>query len=187
MASSAAPLLSASQSTLFLVDIQEKFRPVVSGMETVIGKSEILARAALRLGVPVLASEQYPKGLGATVPELRRWLPDNQVYHQKLCFSALGSDPLKESLGAAGRKQVVLTGLETHVCVMQTGMELMAAGYGLYLVTDAVSSRKDSDREAALQRLQRHGAELVTTEMVIFEWLRAAGTPEFKELQALVK
>jgi nicotinamidase-related amidase len=187
MAPSAAPLLNASQSTLFLVDIQEKFRPVVSGMEGVIGKSEILARAALRLGVPVLASEQYPKGLGITVPELRRWLPDNQVYHQKLCFSALGSDPLKQALDKAGRKQVVLTGLETHVCVMQTGMELLAAGYDLFLVTDAVSSRKGSDREAALQRLQRHGAELVTTEMVIFEWLRAAGTPEFKELQALVK
>jgi isochorismate hydrolase len=187
MAKTGDSLLKASDSALLIVDIQEKFRPVVPGIEGVIRNAEILARAAVRLKIPVLASEQYPKGLGATVAELRQWLPADQEYSHKLRFSALGSDSVREGLKAAGRGQVVMTGLETHVCVMQSGLELMAAGYSLYLVADAVASRKSPDREAALQRLQRHGAELVTTEMVVFEWLRAAGTPEFKELQALVK
>ncbi|MDB6035798.1 MAG: Amidase related to nicotinamidase [Verrucomicrobiales bacterium] len=187
MAKTGDSLLKASDSALLIVDIQEKFRPVVPSIEGVIRNAEILARAAVRLKIPVLASEQYPKGLGATVADLRQWLPADQEYSEKLRFSALGSDSVREGLKTAGRGQVVMTGLETHVCVMQSGLELMAAGYSLYLVTDAVASRKSPDREAALQRLQRHGAELVTTEMVIFEWLRAAGTPEFKELQALVK
>ena len=104
-----------------------------------------------------------------------------------MCFSSLGCDPFAQSLAASKRKQVVITGIETHVCVMQTGLELLAAGYGVYVVTDAVSSRKGSDREAGLRRLEKHGAELVTTEMVVFEWLREAGTPEFKDLQALIK
>ncbi|HKP95349.1 MAG TPA: hydrolase [Fibrobacteria bacterium] len=187
MAKSGDGLLQASESALLLVDIQEKFRPVVPGMDGVIRNSRTLAGAAARLRIPVLASEQYPKGLGPTVADLRDLLPGDQEYFPKLSFSAWGCESLRKALDTAGRRQVVMTGLETHVCVMQTGMELMAAGYALFLVADAVASRKDQDREAALQRLQRQGAELVTTEMVIFEWLRAAGTPEFKELQALVK
>lgn len=187
MAKAGDSLLKASDSALLIVDIQEKFRPVVPDMEDVIRNAEILARAAVRLKIPVLASEQYPKGLGATVAEVRRWLPADQAYPQKLRFSALGSDAVRNGLTVAGRSQVVMIGLETHVCVMQTGLELLAAGYSLYLVADAVASRKEPDREAALQRLQRRGAEIVTTEMVVFEWLREAGTPEFKELQALVK
>lgn len=187
MALSDDRLLKVSESALLIVDIQEKFRPVVPAFEAVARNAQTLARGALRLKVPVLVSEQYPKGLGNTAGELLQWLPDNQAYFTKLRFSALGSDPLRQGLEATGRRQVVVAGLETHVCVMQTGLELLAAGYNLFLVTDAVSSRKDPDRKAALQRLQRHGAELVTTEMVIFEWLREAGTPEFKELQALVK
>jgi nicotinamidase-related amidase len=187
MAKATDSLLDSAASALLIVDVQERFRPVIPGIEGVIRNSGILMRAAARLEIPVFASEQYPKGLGPTVEDLRALLPEGREVFTKLCFSALGSEPLRRALDAGGRRQVVMTGLETHVCVMQTGMELLAAGYSLFLVSDAVSSRKDSDREAGLQRLQRHGAELVTTEMVIFEWLRHAGTPEFKELQALVK
>jgi nicotinamidase-related amidase len=180
-------LLKASDSALILVDIQEKFRPVVAGMEDVIRHAQALVRGAVRLGIPVVATEQYPKALGPTAQELRQWLPESQEYFPKMCFSALGCEPLRAGLSATGRKQVVMTGIETHVCVMQTGLELLAAGYSVYVVADAVSSRKGSDREAGLKRLEKHGAELVTTEMVVFEWLRAAGTPEFKEIQALIK
>ena len=180
-------LLKASDSVLALIDIQQKFRPAIAGMEELIRRAQALVRAAVRLGVPVLATEQYAKALGPTAPELKQYLPDSQAYPDKLCFSSLGCDAFRDSLAVSKRKQVVMTGIETHVCVMQTGLELLAAGYSVYVVTDAVASRKGSDREAALQRLARHGAELVTTEMVVFEWLRKAGTAEFKELQALIK
>jgi len=180
-------LLRAADSVLAIIDIQEKFRPTIAGIDDLIKRTEILARAATRLGVPVLATEQYPKALGATVPEVRRWLPDSQAYHPKMCFSSLACDPFRAALAAAGRKQVVLAGIETHVCVLQTGMELLAAGYSVYVAEDAVSSRKPADRAAALERLARHGAERITAEMAVFEWLRQAGTPEFKELQALIK
>ncbi|MDB5106101.1 MAG: isochorismatase protein [Fibrobacteres bacterium] len=187
MAKNGDSLLKASDSVLLLVDIQEKFRPVVPGMEDVIRRAQALVRGAVRLGIPVMATEQYPKALGPTAPELRQWLPESQEYFPKMCFSALGCAPLREGLNAGKRRQVVMTGIETHVCVMQTGLELLAADYSVYVVTDAVSSRKGADRDAGLARLERHGAEMVTTEMVVFEWLRAAGTPEFKELQALIK
>ena len=180
-------LLNVSDSVLALIDIQEKFRPVITGMEDLIRRAQALVRAAVRMGVPVLATEQYAKALGPTAPEIKQYLPDSQAYPDKLCFSSLGCEPFRNALQASGRKQVVMTGIETHVCVMQTGLELLAAGYSVYVVADAVSSRKGSDREAALNRMERHGAELVTTEMVVFEWLRKAGTAEFKELQALIK
>jgi nicotinamidase-related amidase len=180
-------LLKASDSALLIVDIQEKFRPAIPDMEELIAGAEILVRAAVRLGIPVFATEQYPKALGETVPELKEWLPDNQEYSPKLSFSSLGCEAFAKNLAASKRRQVVMVGIEAHVCVMQTGLELLAAGHSVYVAIDAVSSRDGADREAGLKRLEKHGAELVTTEMVIFEWLRAAGTPEFKELQALIK
>jgi nicotinamidase-related amidase len=187
MAQAPDSLLRSEGSVLLIVDIQERFRPSIGGMAGLIGRAQILARAAVRLGIPVLATEQYPKALGPTVPELRQWLPATQEYIPKMCFSSFACEPLRQALAAVGRKQVLLAGIEAHVCVLQTGLELLAAGYQVYVATDAVSSRQAADREAGLQRLERHGAEQVTTEMVIFEWLRTAGTPEFKELQALIK
>jgi nicotinamidase-related amidase len=181
------PLLRSADSVLAIIDIQEKFRPTIAGIDDLIKRTEILARAAIRLGVPVLATEQYPKALGATVPEIKRWLPDSQAYLPKMCFSSAACDPFREALAATGRKQVVLAGIETHVCVLQTALELAASGYSIYVVEDAVSSRHSADRQAALERMSRHGVERITAEMAVFEWLRQAGTPEFKELQALIK
>jgi len=180
-------LLSAADSVLALIDIQEKFRPSIIGFDEIIHRIEILARSALRMGVPTLVTEQYPKALGPTVSEIKRWLPDSQAFLPKLCFSSAACDPFREALAATGRKQVLLAGIEAHVCVMQTALELAASGYSVYVADDAVSSRKLSDRVAALERMARHGVERITSEMAIFEWLRKAGTPEFKELQALIK
>jgi nicotinamidase-related amidase len=181
------PLLKSADAVLILIDIQEKFRPSIPGLEALIERTEILVRSAVRLGIPVLATEQYPKALGNTVPELREWLPDNQAYLPKLRFSAYGCEALRQGLEASKRKQVVLAGIETHVCVLQTGLELLASGYSVFVVTDAVSSRSAMDKGAGLRRLEKHGAELITSEMAVFEWLREAGTPEFKELQSLIK
>jgi nicotinamidase-related amidase len=180
-------LLSAADSVLVLIDIQEKFRPTIAGIDDMIKRTAILARAAVRLGVPILATEQYPKALGPTVPELKCCLPDSQAYLPKMCFSSAACVPFREALAAAGRKQVVLAGIETHVCVLQTALELVASGHSVYVVEDAVSSRKLSDRQAALERMSRRGVERITSEMALFEWLRQAGTPEFKEIQALIK
>jgi nicotinamidase-related amidase len=180
-------LLRSADSVLALIDIQEKFRPTIAGIEALIRRIEILARAAMRLGVPVLATEQYPKALGNTVAEIKRWLPDSQAYLPKMCFSSAACVPFRDALAATGRRQVVLAGIETHVCVLQTALELAAAGHSVYVVEDAVSSRQSADRQAALERMSRHGIERITAEMAVFEWLREAGTPEFKELQALIK
>lgn len=197
-------MLKAEESILLLVDIQERFRPAIAGMDGVIRRSGILVQAARRLGIPVLVSEQYPKALGPTVEELRSLLPDPAAVFPKMCFSAAGCEPLrtrlKEASGAAGgfgfgaagdkappRRQVVLCGVETHVCVLQTALQLQEEGYAVHVVDDAVASRAESDRLAALERMARHGADRVTSEMVVFEWLREAGTPVFKELQALIK
>jgi len=153
----------------------------------VILQGQILIQAARKLAVPVLVTEQYPKALGATAAELKARLPEDQVYFPKLCFSAMGCEPFVTALEKTGRKSVVLFGVETHVCILQTGLELLAAGYTVYVVAEAVSSRKLIDKELALKRLRRAGAELLSTEMVLFEWLRVSGTAEFKEIQALVK
>jgi nicotinamidase-related amidase len=184
------PLLRKEDSVLLLVDIQERFRPAVPGMDGVIRRSGILASAAARLDIPVLASEQYPKALGPTVAELRSLLPDPARIYPKLCFSAAACEPLAAALTALrllGRRQVVLCGVEAHVCVLQTALELQAAGHAVHVVEDAVASRAAGDRDAALGRMVRHGVDRVTSEMVVFEWLREAGTPLFKELQALIK
>ncbi len=180
-------LLRSADSALVLIDIQEKFRPTIAGIDEVIRRAGILARAAARLGVPILATEQYPKALGPTVAELKQWLPDSQAYLPKMCFSSAACVPFRDALAATGRKQVLLAGIETHVCVMQTALELAASGYSVYVAEDAASSRNPADRQAALERMSRHGVERITTEMAVFEWLREAGTPEFKELQALIK
>lgn len=200
-----AALLRADQSVLLLVDIQERFRPTISGMDGVIRRSAILVKAAARLGVPILSSEQYPKALGSTVEEIKSLLPEPAAAFEKLCFSAAGCEPLLARLksfssssggfgfgasrpaSSGGRRQVVVCGVEAHVCVLQTAIELQAEGYAVHVVEDAVASRAESDRVAALERMVRHGVDRVTSEMVVFEWLKAAGTPEFKELQALIK
>jgi nicotinamidase-related amidase len=200
-----AALLRAETSVLLLVDIQERFRTSIPALEGVIRRSAILVKAAARLGVPVLASEQYPKALGPTVEEIKSLLPGPAEVFDKLCFSAAGCEPLAARLRAlssssggfgfgadrasasGGRRQVVLGGVEAHVCVLQTAVELQAEGYAVHVVEDAVASRAEPDRAAALDRMVRHGVDRVTSEMVVFEWLKRAGTPEFKDIQALIK
>ena len=180
--------LTREGSTLVVADVQERLFAAMDAehREEVVKNLKVLAFTARRLGLPIVVTEQYPKGLGHTLPELREALGAIEPL-EKVTFSCCDTEGFTARLKAAKTKQVILAGIETHVCVMQTGLELLASGYSVYVVTDAVSSRKGSDRDAALQRLARHGAELVTTEMVVFEWLRKAGTAEFKELQALIK
>src|SRR6185312_1689695 len=149
-----------------------------------------LIRAARTLHVPITFSEQYPKGLGPTVEPLRAALDYEGAVMEKVEFSCAKNDALRErlhELRRQGRPQVVIGGIEAHVCVAQTAIDLEGQGFEAFVVADAVSSRTKTSRLLALARLTKAGADIVDSEMVVFEWLGKAGTPEFKELQALVK
>ena len=179
-------LIERDRSCLLVVDVQEKLAPAITDAAAVVGNAAILLRAAARLEVPVLLSEQYPKGLGATLPELAALAPESARV-AKLAFSCAADPGLQQRVKETGRSLLVICGMEAHVCVLQSALGFRQAGYRTVVVADAVSSRTPANREAALQRLRENGVEVATTEMVVFEWLGQAGTPEFKELSRLIK
>ena len=179
-------LIRADRSFLLVVDIQAKLAPHIDGAAAAIGQTMTIIKAARRLGVPVLACEENPPGLGPTVPEVADLLPEG-VTHPKMHFACLANPGWPERIAALGRRQAVLCGMETHVCVLQSALSLKEAGYATFVVADATSSRHAESRHLGLERLRAEGVGLVTTEMVVFEWLGQAGTDEFRELLALIK
>ena len=156
--------------------------PAIAGREEVLANARRLRDAALMLSVPLLYTEQNPKGLGATVPEVAS---NAAPVVRKMMFDASKAADFPAS--PRERPQMVVVGCEAHVCVLQTVLGLLAAGRDVFVVRDAIGSRRSESKEAAIVRMARHGAEIVTSEMVVFEWLAKAGTPEFKNLLALVK
>jgi nicotinamidase-related amidase len=183
-------LLAREKSQLLIVDVQDKLIEAVTGKDRVVDRCIRLVRAARALDVPITVSEQYPQGLGPTVDPIRDSLANAAFVADKVEFSCLRSDQLRERLHGlrrGGRAQVVLAGIETHVCVLQTAIDLEAQGFEAFVVADAVGSRSKDSRKLALARLAKAGADVVDSEMVLFEWLERAGTREFKELQALIK
>lgn len=179
-------LLNAADACLLVVDIQDKLLPAVRDREAVVANTRVLLEAATTLGVPVLASEQYPKGIGHMVPDVAELLPEGAVV-EKVHFSCLADPAFAQRFAALGRSQAVVVGLEAHVCVLQTAEQLLSAGKDVFVVADAVSSRVEASHALALRRLEADGARIVTTEMVVFEWLGQAGTPVFRELSRLIK
>ncbi len=180
-------LIQHEDCCLVIIDIQERLVPAVAGPEQVIAHAGILIQAAVRLAVPIVVSEQYPRGLGHTVDAVKQRLPEDATIVEKMTFSAMADDAFADRLRSLGRRQVVLIGLEAHVCVLQTVEQLLVAGCEVFVVADATSSRTPLSHLTAMQRIDKAGAVIVTTEMVVFEWLRRAGSPEFKELSALLK
>jgi len=174
-------LLTAEGAVLLLIDLQERLMPVIADHEAVIARAVRLAEAATLLDVPVRATEQNPAGLGPTVPPLAGY--PRQVL-AKTTFSAAG-DPGFAALLPEG--QVVVAGVEAHVCVLQTVLDLLAAGRRVVWAADATGSRDPADRAAAIDRARWHGAEIVTSEMVLFEWLRDARHPRFREVHKLIR
>lgn len=170
-------------SVLLLVDLQERLMPAIAEGASVTANAVRLARAARLLGIPVLATEQNPQGLGANVCEIRE-LADRTLAK---CFFDATREPDWRSFAPAERTAFVVAGCEAHVCVMQTVMGLRQAGHPVRLVGDAAGSRTTASRDAALHRAERRGAELVTTEMVIFEWLATCSHPRFREALELVR
>jgi len=183
-------LLSAPRSLLLVVDVQQRLAPAMAGLDRLLANLTILLRAAHGLGVPVIASEQYPRGLGPTLPEIAPLLaPDHATPEvvEKLHFSCAAEPGFADRLAAQGRDQIVIAGIEAHVCVLQTALELRAAERNVFVVADACASRTQANAELAFSRLGRNDVELVSTEMVLFEWLQRAGTPAFKTLSPLVR
>jgi nicotinamidase-related amidase len=179
-------LIERDRSFLLMIDMQERLLPAMADPDPLIRNVGILLEAAVRLGVPVLASEQYPAGLGHTVPALAPRLPPGAVI-EKTAFSCLGDPGAKARIAALGRQQAVLCGIEAHVCVMQTAFELAMAGYEVFVARDATSARQPLSVETAMARFLKSGIEVVTTEMVVFEWLGRAATPEFREISKLIR
>lgn len=181
-------LLDPERSLLVFIDVQERFASAIADLPGVAARTALLAKASARLGIPVLATEQYPKALGKTLPVLAEVLPPTTQVFEKMAFSAFDVPAFAEAVRESRCSQVLLCGVETHVCVLQTALDALAnLDAQVCVVKDAVASRHSSDRDAGLERMAMAGVHLVTAEMVVFEWLRKAGTPEFKELQALVK
>lgn len=185
-------LLSAGRSVLVVIDEQERLLPAIHDSERVVRNTGILMDAAAALDVPLVVSEQYPRGLGATVPAVRTRIdaraPRDVAVVEKVHFSCAAEPGFLERLAAFGRDQIVLAGTEAHVCVLQTALGLVETGAGsVVLVADAVSSRTAANAERAIARMERAGIAIVTTEMVVFEWLHRAGTPVFKTVSALIK
>lgn len=178
--------IDVSSSFLAAVDIQGRLVPAISGGREAVGRAVLLARAARRLGVPTIAAEQYPKGLGPTVPELADALDAGPTV-SKITFSAMGAPEFRERAARLDRPQAVICGMEAHICALQTALDLKDAGYDAFLVRDACGSRKAVDAETAFLRAAGCGIHVVTAEMVVYEWLEQAGTPAFKDILNWVK
>jgi nicotinamidase-related amidase len=175
-------LLRRNRAVLVVVDVQEGFRPAIDRFDDVVRRTTQLVQGARALEVPVLVTEQYPRGLGATVADVAAHL-EGVTPIEKTVFSAARAD----GFDLAGRDQALVLGIEAHVCVSQTVHDLLADGVDVHVAADAVSSRAPEDRERALRRFEDAGATVTTTEAALFELLERAGSPEFKFVQGLIK
>lgn len=184
-----SPRLDRLQTVLVVIDVQEKLMPVIAGADEVLANIERLIRGCHILGVPTLITQQYTRGLGATVAPVRRALEESSGFNpiEKMCFSADRCEAFAAQVAALDRRQVLLAGIETHVCVYQTGRDLLAKNLSISIVADAVSSRTVSNRDVALQRLLSEGARITSTEMALFELTGVAGTDEFRAISKLVR
>src|SRR5262245_17256481 len=176
--------MTARDTGLLVIDLQEKLLVKIPSSDAVVRNTAFLIDAARLLEVPVQATEQYPKGLGPTTPELAKRLPERP---DKVAFSCCAVPSVVEAFRRNARPKVVLAGIETHVCVQQTALDLLAQGFQVAIPVDAVGSRYAIDHDYALRRLERAGAVLTTAETVAFEWVGGADHPRFREISKLVQ
>ncbi len=178
--------VTAESSIGLIVDIQERLFPHIAQKEALLDRTRLLIRGLGTLGLPMLVTQQYTKGLGPTIPEILE-LFNGFTALEKRSFSCVDDPAIAGNLKTAGRKFVLIAGIETHVCILQTVLDLKAAGYLPVVVTDCVSSRSLADKETALRRMAQDGAILTSCESLLFELLRTSESPKFKEISALVK
>ena len=178
-----------TRPVLTIVDVQERLFNAMDAerRDEMVANVKILASAARRLDVPVLVTEQYPKGLGHTLQELREALPAGVEPLEKVAFSCWGVESVRARLTATGARQLLLGGIEAHVCVLMSALDLLAEGYGVHVVADAVTSRTQANWRLAMAQLRQAGAVVTTTETVLFQLLRQADTDDFRELARLIR
>lgn len=179
-------LLDRNRAALAVIDMQEAFAKIIPDFAEIADRVALLVQAANLLKLPVIVTEQYPKGLGRTVPQIAAHYPEGLEPIEKLSFSACGVQEFDTRLRERHAEQVILCGIEAHICVSQTAHDLLQNGYQVHLLSDAVSTRLPRNGEVAINKMAQAGAVISSIEMALFE-LCPAGTPEFKQMQALVK
>jgi nicotinamidase-related amidase len=177
-----ASKLDPERAALVVIDVQEGFRKAVPSFDQVAHAAVALVKGAKAVGIPIVVTEQYPKGLGSTVPEIADQLPEGLAPIEKVCFSASEA----EGFDLAGRDQALVCGIEAHVCVNQTTLDLLDEGVEVHVVRDAVGSRLDENREVGLTKAERAGAVVTSVETALFELVGRAGTDEFRQVQKVV-
>jgi len=190
MENRASPVPNRNDILLLLIDIQEKlFKPMPPAVQSqMIHNIKLLLALAKKIEIPILVTEQYPKGLGETIPELKKGaLDDNYSPITKLSFSCCGEERFPQKLQEINKSQMIVTGMETHVCVLQTALGILAQGYQIFVPRDAVCSRKKADWQTGLNLMHSGGAIITSTETIIFQLLEKAGTDEFKYMSPLLK
>lgn len=179
-------ILNSEQALLLIIDVQESFRKVLPDLANLTRNISILIEASKILKLPVFLTEQYPQGLGKTVAEISACLGDH-LYFEKDSFSCCGAERFGQALADTGRRQVLVCGIEAHVCVNQTVHDLLALGYAVHLAVDSISSRNPKNKEIGIDKMVRSGAIQSTVEMSLFEMLGKSGTESFKAVQRLIK
>lgn len=181
-------LCNENDASLVVVDIQTKLTAAmpVKVLARLQRNTGLLLKSATLLNMPVSATEQYPKGLGSTEPEILKMLPNSTSMYEKTSFSAAGAEGFISDLEDSGRKQIVIAGMEAHVCVLQTALDLFSRGYEVFVIADAVCSRQRESYETALIRMRQTGIVISDAESILFEWLRDAKHEQFKSIQSLL-
>jgi len=180
------PRLSREHTALAIIDMQEAFRSVISDFGIVASRIAKAVEAARLFEIPVILTEQYPKGLKHTAAEIVAQLPEPRAI-EKLCFSSCGADEFCGRLRSAGTKQVLMCGIEAHICETQTVLDLLEEGYQVFLLVDCITSRAPQSKEVALSRLVSAGAVAANLEMALFEIMKGADSPHFRAIQQLIK
>jgi nicotinamidase-related amidase len=180
-------LLDRKRAALVVIDMQEKFRPMMANFDEVAARIVVMAQGCNLLNVPLIVTEQYPQGLGQTAAEIQAHLPEATAPLAKLTFSGCGVPEFDLQLRERHIEQVMLVGIEAHICVSQTAHDLLQLGYQVHLISDAIGARFPHNREVALAKMQRAGAILSSVEMALFEMMKTSDAAEFKAVQKLIK
>lgn len=180
-------VLEKNRTVLVVIDMQEAFRSVIPAFPEVTSRISQIIRGCRMLDVPIVVTEQYPKGLGRTAEEILFSLPDDFEFIEKTAFSSCGAPAFMEKIENIPNAQILLCGIETHICVNQTAHDLLANGFQVHLLTDCVGSRFEQNKESAIQKMTLNGVQTSNLEMALFELMRDSRHEQFKEIQALIK
>jgi len=179
--------IKQEETLALVIDFQERLLPAINNSKELIENTRKLIKGLNILGVPILVSQQYTKGLGMTVADIADAIGDNFSYYDKLTFSCYKDENIMQAIAASGRKNIIICGVEAHICVLQTAIDLVSARYKVIMVEDCVGSRKENDKKWGIKRALMEGAIPATSESLLFELLQTAGTDTFKKISGLVK